>query len=876
MRQYNQIKAKYPDTILLFRMGDFFETFDDDAHLTAKVCGITLTKRHNGAAGESPLAGFPHHQLDAYLPKLVRAGYRVAVCEQLEDPKKAKGIVKRGVIEVVTPGVALYDKLLETKQNNYIVAIILEPGRYGRKTAGIAAADISTGEFFTCEEDSSRMNEVIESLNPAELLIPKGQKDEINFELDNIGTKPPVTRLEDWIYDIEFGRDLLCRHFKTQNLKGFGIESLNAGIKAAGALMHYTSETQQGNLSQITKISLYNPSEYMLLDFPTRRNLEITFSIDDTKNEGTLISVLDKTITPMGGRLFKKWVIRPLLDKNAIHGRLDAVDAMFTEKETRNKLRSNFKEIGDIERLISKICTGRANPRDIIGLKNSLAKIPGIKTLLSGTNSKFIDNILSSLDPLENLVAMIEEAVLEEPSVSPGTGNIFRPGYSRELDEFIEAKHSGKKWLNDYRDRERETSGIQNLKVDFNSVFGYYIEVTKTHTSKVPDYFIRKQTLTNAERYTTDELKTIEGKILTAEEKILEVEQSLFTELRQKIIQFTNPIQKNAELIAAIDCLAGFAETSAEFGYTKPHIDESGKIEIEEGRHPVVERLLPKGAAFTPNSTLLDIDSQQIHIITGPNMSGKSCYLRQVALIVLLGQIGCFVPAKSAKFGIIDRIFTRVGAQDNITGGESTFLIEMQEAANILNNATSASLVLLDELGRGTATFDGISIAWATAEYLHDVIGAKTLFATHYHELNSLADRYERIVNYTVEVVEAGSTVIFTHTVKPGSSDHSFGIHVAKMAGMPASLVERAGEIMHTLENSTGNETGSGISMKKADISSIETKKIAQDTDQLSIFEFRDDQLREKLLELKINMLTPIQAQQVLADMQKEAKKSRK
>ncbi|MDQ1265949.1 MAG: mismatch repair protein MutS, partial [Bacteroidota bacterium] len=863
MRQYRQIKEKYQETVLLFRMGDFFETFNEDAFITSRVCGIALTKRNNGAAGDMPLAGFPHHQLDAYLPKLVRAGYKVAVCEQLEDPKFARGIVKRNVVEVVTPGVALYDKLLDAKKNNYVAVLLLRKEKTGFENAAIAAADISTGEFLACEINVSQISEVLESLAPAEIVINKTQKEEVLPFLEQLGTKPAVTKLDDHIFDLEFGRESLLRHFKTKTLKGFGIEHFTIGAAAAGVALHYISETQGGSVQQITQLRAYNPSEFMTLDYATRRNLEITFTYQEGSREGSLISILDKTISPMGGRLFKKWISSPLIKLDAIKRRLDSVRSLFGNSDSRSKLISVISEIADLERLISKICSGRANPRDIIALKNSLKKIPELQSILVSLENPSLKNVSGMLNPLVPVVSLIESAIIDEPSVQLGGGSVFRKGYSAELDSFVEAKFSGRDWIAGYQENERQKSGIPSLRTGYNSVFGYYIEITKVHTKKVPDNYERKQTLSNAERYTTPELKNIESKILSAEEKIVELEQRLFADLRSKIAEDTEAIQSNALWIANIDCLLSFALASKEYGYTEPVVDESESLEIIEGRHPTVERMLGAGQKYTPNDILLNTNEIQIQIITGPNMSGKSCYLRQSALIVLMAQIGCFVPAKSAQIGIVDRIFTRVGAQDNIGAGESTFLVEMQEAANIMNNASRRSLILLDEVGRGTATFDGISIAWAIAEHIHDNIGAKTLFATHYHELNELAVRFERIKNYCVEVIETGSSVVFTHSVKLGASDHSFGIHVAKMAGLPFMVTKRAEEILAALESDV--HTDDEVKPKtKANTESIKTSNPKAKFEQLAIFEFQDDALREKLLNLNINMITPIEAQQIL------------
>lgn len=874
-RQYNQIKQKYPDTVLLFRLGDFFETFNEDAKITAKVCGITLTKRNNGAAGEMPLAGFPQHQLDNYLPKLVRAGYRVAVCEQLEDPKKAKGLVKRDVVEVVTPGVALYDKILDQKLNNYICSVYLkQKGLF--YNVGLSFADISTGEYSVSEFPLSKLIDVIESIHPAEIIISKAQKNEINSYLEKLSYNIAVTKFESWIFDYEFAKEALLGHFKTNTLKGFGIEDLTTGIAAAGAILYYIKETQNGKLDQLTKISLYNPSDYMLLDYATRKNLEITYSLYDDNKQGTLISILDKTKTSIGGRKLKKWITYPLLKLNEIHKRLEYVRTLVNLNELRINLQNCLSQIADLERLSSKICNLKANPRDLIALKNSLKIIPQIKELIN-TESNSLKDLIDKLIPLDQVINSIENAIVDEPSVQLGTGNVFRRNYHIELDSYIEAKHSGKKWISNFQEEEKKKTGIPSLKVGYNNVFGYYIDITNTHKDKVPQHYERKQTLTNSERYVTKELKEIEQKMMDADEKISEIESNLFTELLMKIALFTNDIQNNADIIATIDCLQSYAQSAIENKYCEPLIDNSDIIEITDGRHPVVEKLLPLGQSFTPNSTYLNPEKELIHIITGPNMSGKSCYLRQTALIILMGQIGSFVPAKSAKFGLVDRIFTRVGAQDNITAGESTFLVEMQEAANIINNATEKSLILLDEVGRGTATFDGISIAWSITEYIHNVIRAKTLFATHYHELNELKNRYENIANYHVEVIETEGKIIFSHKVKPGGSNHSFGIHVAQMAGLPDTIIKRANELLVILEESSNSNDNNQLkSIKKANVDEIDTKKQKRVPEQLAIFEIRDDFLREKLRSLDINHITPVEALHILSDLINYAKKESK
>lgn len=874
-RQYNQIKQKYPDTVLLFRLGDFFETFNDDAKITSKVCGITLTKRNNGAAGEMPLAGFPQHQLDNYLPKLVRAGYRVAVCEQLEDPKKAKGLVKRDVVEVVTPGVTLYDKILDHKLNNYVCAVYLkQKGLF--YNVGLSFADISTGEYSVTEFPMNKLADVLESIHPAEIIISKSQKNEINSYLDKLSYKIAVTKFEPWIFDYEFAREALLSHFKTNTLKGFGIEDLMSGIAAAGAILYYIKETQNGKLDQLTKISLYNPSEYMLLDYATRKNLEITYSQSDDNRMGTLISILDRTKTSMGGRKLRKWINYPLLNLNEVKRRLECVRFFKNFDDVRINLQNYLSQIADLERLASKICNQKANPRDVVALKNSLKFIPQIKALIRDKNI-ILQELIEKLVPLNHIVNLIQEAIIEEPSVQLGTGNVFRKNYNSELDSYLEAKHSGKKWISNFQEEEKKKTGIPSLKVGFNNVFGYYIDITNTHKDKVPPNYERKQTLTNSERYITKELKEIEQKMLEADEKIAEIESSLFSELLMKIVLNVDSIQQNAEIISELDCLQSYSQVAIDNKYCEPEIDNSDIIEIIDGRHPVVEKLLPLGQSFTPNSTFLNPEKELIHIITGPNMSGKSCYLRQTALIILMGQIGSFVPASSAKFGIVDRIFTRVGAQDNITSGESTFLVEMQEAANIINNATEKSLILLDEVGRGTATFDGISIAWSITEYIHNIIRAKTLFATHYHELNELKNRYDNIANYHVEVIETEGKIIFSHKVKPCGSNHSFGIHVAQMAGLPDTIIQRANELLAILEESSKSADESQVkALKKAKVEKFETKKQKRVPEQLAIFEIRDDFLREKLRSMDINNVTPVEALQILSDLIIYAKKESK
>lgn len=871
-RQYNQIKAKYPDSVLLFRLGDFFETFNEDAIITSKVCGIILTKRNNGAASEMPLAGFPHHQLDNYLPKLVRAGYRVAVCDQLEDPKNAKGIVRRGVTEVVTPGVAISDKLLETKENNFILSIFLKNHK-SISNYGIAFADVSTGEFHCGEVPSGMIKDVLENISPKEIIYSKGQRDSIQKILDNLKIKPATTRLEEWFYEPTFGYDVLLKHFQVLSLKGFGIDNLEDGIISAGALLHYIKETQQGKLDQVKAINRYNPNDFILLDYTTRKNLEILFSINELEPGNTLLKVLDKTKTPMGARLLKQWISQPLMNVEKINIRLNVVNELFDKKAVNEEIEKILSGIGDMERLVSKISFGKVNPRDYLGLKSSLNAVLKLKELLPKINNHELTAIISNLDFPADLVHEIDAAISEEPTLTIGIGKIFKVGYNAELDEFVKLKYSGKEWLADFQEKERERTGITTLKVSFNNVFGYFIEISKGQTGKAPADYERRQTLTNSERYINFELKSFEEKIFKTEESLLKIEQELMEQLRLLALANISIIQNNSRLIAQLDCLSNYAKVSAENNYVKPTIDNSNLLQILHGRHPVIEKSLKIGENYTPNSTNMNSEKEMIHIITGPNMSGKSSYLRQVGLIVLMGQIGCFVPAREAHFGFIDKIFTRVGASDNIVGGESTFMVEMQEAANILNNATNRSLILLDEVGRGTATFDGISIAWAIAEYIHNSIKAKTLFATHYHELQQLENLYENIQNYQVEVVESGKDVIFTHKLGRGGSDNSFGIHVAKIAGMPKEIIERSEEILETISADSGSEklNDSGIISQKPKMKHIKAKKI-QPT-QMSIFEFRDDELYEKISGIEPEKVTPIEALQILFELKQITKK---
>jgi DNA mismatch repair protein MutS len=858
MRQYQKIKAKYPDTILLFRMGDFFETFENDAVIASKVLGITLTRRANGAASEVPLAGFPHHALDNYLPKLVKAGYKVAVCEQLEDPRMARGIVKRDVIEVVTPGITFSDKLLDHKSNNYIASFFVKD-----EFCGFAFCDISTGEFSACEIPFRQLKQQIELINPSEVVISKSQKSLFTdiLKLDEpAGTekKVTVTKLDEWIFTLDYCTELLLSQFKTKSLKGFGIDELKLGIIAAGAVMNYIQETQKGNLAHINKISRYETSDYIILDNSTKRNLEIISSISEGSREGTLVSILDKTETAMGARLLKSWITRPLKKLELINKRLECVNEFFEKKNLRKNLFSMFKNIGDLERLISKIATARAVARDLINLKFSLRQISAVKKELNSAGSDTLKEINNNLKELNELCELIDRSINEELSLHSENKGIIKQGYNPELDEIRNILNSGEAWLENYQRKERERTKINSLKVSFNKIFGYYIEISKANLDRIEgvEGYIRKQTLVNAERYITQELKEYEEKILSASEKINILEAQVFTEIRNKVVEYANDIQMNAAMIGILDVLMSFAETAESDNYCMPEVNDSDKIEIIEGRHPVIEHFLPAGERYIPNDTLIDPESDQILIITGPNMSGKSSYLRQVGLIVLLAQIGSFVPAKKASIGICDRIFTRVGAMDNIARGESTFLIEMQESANIMNNLTSKSLVLLDEVGRGTSTYDGISIAWAITEYIHEypLARAKTLFATHYHELNALASLYPRIKNLRVEVKEIGDKVIFLHKINEGTADHSFGIHVAQMAGLPDTIIKRSKEILRNYEKR-------------------EERNRRKDEFQINLFEYKDEELRDIIEKIKIENLTPLEALVKLQELKKFLKK---
>lgn len=877
MKQYNEIKSKYPETVLLFRMGDFFETFDTDAVITAKVCGITLTKRNNGAAGDMALAGFPHHQLDAYLPKLVRGGYRVAVCEQLEDPKQAKGIVKRGVVEVVTPGTAIYDKLLDSQANNYLASIYISNDLTKNKSVnytdlkvGISFVDISTGEFKVTEVNVNELIDVLISFAPSEIIISKSDIKSLESYIEKLPNKPSISKIEDWIFEFDFALERIIRTYKVNSLKGFGIENLKAGIVSVGAILYYIEERGQINLSHIKSPSYYNTQQYMILDYSTRRNLEILYSNSDNQ-KFSLYNVLDKTKTPMGSRLLKHWISKPLLDLEAINQRLNSVETLLSEYDIRQYLINLLSKVNDLERLVAKLGSMRVIPRDLIAIKSSLQIISELKTVK--LDNEKLTNIFEKLDELADLTNHLELALNDNGSNQIGAGQVFYRGFNQELDTYVEAKYSGKDWIKEFQETEKVRSGLSSLKVSFNGVFGYYIEISKVQAKSAPAYYERRQTLTNAERYTTPELKEIESKIFSAEAKIQEIESKLFEDIKGEVCKYITQIQNNAMLIAELDCLISFAEVSNSNNYKRPQITIDKKIEIKNGRHPVVEKNLKIGQNFIANNTYLDNESEFIHILTGPNMSGKSCYLRQVGLITLLTHIGCYVPADEAVVGLTDRIFTRVGASDNLSAGESTFLVEMQEAANILNNATSRSLVLLDEVGRGTATYDGISIAWAIIEYIYEKLVSKTIFATHYHELNELEQIFDKVKNYRVDVIEQDGSIYFTHKVVSGYSDHSFGIQVAKMAGLPLELTLRAKDILRNLESNDAQEQvnfeSKHTKKSKPNMSKIQKNQDNTLTNQMSMFTFVDDEIRLKLKDINLNELTPLQALQKLEDLKK-------
>lgn len=852
MKQFNQIKAKYPDAVLLFRVGDFYETFGDDAVKAAKTLGITLTKRHNGSANEIALAGFPHHSINTYLPKLVRAGFRVAICDQLENPKHTKEIVKRGVTELVTPGVSYNDEVLSQKSNNFLAAVHFASGKQSNGLIGVSFLDISTGEFLLAEGNTEHIDKLLQSFQPSEVLFQKQYKKEFEAEF---GTSFFTYQLDDWVFTKEFGEENLLKHFETKSLKGFGVEGLHAGIVAAGAALHYLADTRHDKLKHINKIARIDANNFVWLDRFTIRNLELMYS----SNEGatTLLDVMDETISPMGARMMRRWIALPLKDIKPIQERLSAVEFLLKENDTSTVFKKQISQIGDLERLISKVSTGRINPRELKQLCLAMAALEPIKECAKKAKNSALNRIAEQLNLCESLVEKIKNQLQEEPPVLLQKGNVIANGVNAELDELRKLQTGGKNMLLDMQQRETEATGISSLKIAFNNVFGYYIEVRNTHKDKVPEEWIRKQTLVSAERYITEELKEYETKILGAEEKIGALESTLYQALVQETSEYILPIQLNARLVAQLDCFLSFATLAEARNYVKPEVNESLAIEIQAGRHPVIEQQLNAGEEYISNDIYLNNESQQIIMITGPNMSGKSALLRQTALITLMAQVGSFVPATHAKIGLVDKIFTRVGASDNISSGESTFMVEMNETASILNNISERSLILLDEIGRGTSTYDGISIAWAIAEYLHEnkIAAPKTLFATHYHELNEMTKSFPRVKNFNVSVKEIGKKIIFMRKLVAGGSNHSFGIHVAKMAGMPASLIRRANQLLTELEKK--NTAGDNKESIK------ELGKEVEDDFQLSFFQLDDpvlENIKEELTKIDINTLTPVEA----------------
>jgi DNA mismatch repair protein MutS len=854
MKQYYDIKTKHPDAILLFRVGDFYETFGEDAIRTSEILGITLTRRANGSASFVELAGFPYHALDTYLPRLVRAGQRVAICEQLEDPKLTKKIVKRGIIELVTPGVSLNENVLNHKENNFLAAVHID-----KKIAGVAFLDISTGEFLTSEGTVEYIDQMLSNFQPKEVLFEKGKKD---MFLDYFGPKFYTFKLDDWIFTQEAANDRLLKQFETSSLKGFGVQNLNFGIIAAGAILYYLDITQHEQLGHITSLARIEENRYVWLDKFTIKNLELFHS--PYEGAKTLIDVMDRTISPMGGRLLKRWLSLPLKDIQPVNDRLDVVQYLVENPESKDKITGLIRQIGDLERLISKVAVNRINPREVVQLKRALKTIEPLRELCNKSGCLPLVKIAEQLNPCKSIADKIDRELNNDPPVQLNKGNAIASGISIELDELRKILYSGKDFLAELQTRESERTGITSLKISFNNVFGYYIEVRNTHKDKVPAEWIRKQTLVSAERYITEELKEYESKIFGAEEKIISLETKLFTDLVLAILEYIPPIQLDSALVAHLDCLNSFSVISAENNYVRPILNDSRILDVSEGRHPVIEKQLAAGELYVPNDLILDTEDQQIIILTGPNMSGKSALLRQTALIVLMAQIGCFVPAKAANIGMVDKIFTRVGASDNISLGESTFMVEMNETASILNNLSDRSLVLLDEIGRGTSTYDGISIAWAMVEYLHEnKLRAKTLFATHYHELNEMENSFQRVKNYNVSIKELNNKVIFLRKLKRGGSEHSFGIHVARMAGMPRSVVSRADEILKELEQSHNKKE---LTKPIADLAGH------REGMQLSIFQLDDPvlkQIRDEILEIDIDNLTPVEALNKLYNIKK-------
>ncbi len=854
MQQYNKIKSKYPDALLLFRIGDFYETFGQDAIETAKTLGITLTKRHNGAASEVELAGFPHHALDTYLHKLVRAGYRVAVCDQLENPALAKTVVKRGVTELVTPGVAISDKILDHKSNNYLASVF-----FSKSEIGIAFTDISTGEFLVSQGNSDYIDKMLQGFQPAEVILPKNKQKEFT---ELFGDKLYIYPIDDWVFGKDYTTEILLQHFQTQSLKGFGVNDAEEGVVAAGAIIHYLKETQHPNLQHLTALARIQQDKYMWLDRFTIRNLELLSTPFESGKP--LFEVLDKTITPMGSRLLKKWLVLPLRDLKAIHERLSMVEFLMQNPDFADMLAHQLKQIGDLERLIALVPMGRVNPRQVAQIKKALQAIAPIREQCLQCANEYLNKWGEQLNPCKLITDKMEKWLADDPPVALNKGGIIANDISEELDELRHIQTSGKDYLLQMEQRETQKTGISSLKIGYNNVFGYYFEVRNKYKEQVPTDWIRKQTLTGAERYINEELKRYEEKILGAEEKTIALETELFTQLTAELADYIRPIQLNASLLARMDCLLSFAVVAQKNRYCKPLVSDSFTLQIQQGRHPVIEQQLQLGEEYVPNDMYLDNEKQQILIITGPNMSGKSALLRQTALIALMAQMGSFVPAHTAEIGLVDKIFTRVGASDNISSGESTFMVEMNETASIMNNLSARSLILLDEIGRGTSTYDGISIAWALAEYLHNNPKAqpKTLFATHYHELTELAEKNERIKNFSISVKEAGNKVIFMRKLVKGAAEKSFGIHVAQMAGMPRAIINRANEILAQLEQQHQ------LQQTKDALKQIPEQKPYQ----LALFEMTDPKLKkikEILATLDVNSLTPIEALMKLNELKK-------
>jgi DNA mismatch repair protein MutS len=842
MQQHSAIKARYPDAILLFRVGDFYETFGQDAVNASAVLGITLTKRNNGNADSSQLAGFPHHSLDTYLHKLVKAGYRVAICDQLENPKDVKGIVKRGVTELVTPGVATSDKLLEHNKNNFLAGI-----HFNENKIGIAFLDISTGEFFLAEGDKEYADKLLQSLQPAEVIFQRNQQK--NFK-ESFGSKFFTYTLDEWIFADAYATESLLKHFGTHSLKGFGVEGLFAGIIAAGAILHYLKDTEHPNLGHITSIQRIDREEHLWMDRFTIRNLEL---FGGAEGSNTLLKVIDNTVSPMGARMLKRWMVLPLNNIIKINERLDTVEFLIKEVEVRNQISLHIKQAGDIERLVSKVPLKKVNPREVLQIAKGLQQVDAIKTICESIDNGYLKRLGDSLNPCKLILERITKEINENPPALASKGGMIAMGINEELDELRKISSGGKDYLLELQQKEAQATGISSLKISFNNVFGYYLEVTNMHKPKVPETWIRKQTLANAERYITPELKVYEEKILGAEDKILQIELQLFEKLLNELKDYIAPMQVNGNVLAILDCLTCFANNALHFNYKKPSVHEGNALDLKDSRHPVIERNLPVGESYISNDIFLDPETQQIIILTGPNMSGKSAILRQTALITLMAHMGSFVPATSAKIPLTDKIFTRVGASDNLSGGESTFMVEMNETASIINNITSRSLIILDEIGRGTSTYDGISIAWSIVEYLYkSQYSPKTLFATHYHELNELENKFEGVKNYHVTNKEVGNKIIFLRKLAAGGSTHSFGIHVARMAGMPPSLIDRANEILLQLEE------------KHVDSSIEETvKQITAPKVQLNIFDAHSatfDDIRKLLESTDINRLTPVEA----------------